>query len=550
MRAAPLSHLGLGCSRQICHLPRVTPFFYPPSFELRAIVTTFARPLGELPPSPALRAALEPMGPPPVEVWRAVTELLHRFGRRPSHPRRPGGERVGLAARRGRLRSIDVAVDAANATALRSGLPVQVVDRARLRGVLRVTTTAKRARIAVGEPGATREVGGLPALADAGGLRVTPVAADAAVQTTPATRTTLSLLWGTATLGLDAAVAYHVELLTAAGGVCSSVYISGPADDPDAHARLGRVLADPADHAARLAFADWLDAHGGLPGHRRARLIREGLAGRRDYHLAEAVAVDAELAGWPLNWERGFVAAVGLDERFNPPLLPRFAREPVETVGIYRVEPASPVPATVHVLEVRNTVLRRVPHADPGRLRDLQLSGDPDADAWRWLAGLPALERLRMHINDATPWDLAITSPALVLLRLMGGRFASLAQLPVQRLTDLELHTNGLHDDLMRSLPPTPALEILRISKNAITTLAPFADARLRELNLWHVPLAAAEVSRILAMTGIEVLHVSACPEIERPLAAAINDGALPALRGLYGLVARRRQLEHGGAQT
>ena len=94
---------------------------------------------------------------------------------------------------------------------------------------------------------------------------------------------------------------------------------------------------------------------------------------------------------------------------------------------------------------------------------------------------------------------------------------ASLAALSVKQLTELKLHTCGLDDGLLRA----PALDVLRISKNAISMLMPFAGGRLRELHLWQVPLAAAEVPCILEMTGIEMLHISNCPDIENPIAAA-----------------------------
>jgi hypothetical protein len=168
-------------------------FPYPPSFELRAVITRFQRPLGELtPPSEFLRALIP--GEPPVAVWRAVTELLHRFGRRRSHSRRPGGERIGRAASRGRLGPINVAVDAANATALSSGLPVVVVDWVRLRGPLHIGATARPTRWVMDDRGNSLEVGGLPSVFEVTGPRVTPVAPDAAARTTAATRMAAELV--------------------------------------------------------------------------------------------------------------------------------------------------------------------------------------------------------------------------------------------------------------------------------------------------------------------------------------------------------------------
>jgi hypothetical protein len=75
----------------VVYHPRVPPFFGAPSFEVRALVARFPRPLGELSSPPALLAALRPGEPLPRETWRAVKTLLHRFGRRPSRSLRPGG---------------------------------------------------------------------------------------------------------------------------------------------------------------------------------------------------------------------------------------------------------------------------------------------------------------------------------------------------------------------------------------------------------------------------------------------------------------------------
>lgn len=523
------------------------PFFALPGFEVRALVARFERPLGELTSPPELLAALR-VSEPPREIWRGVTALLHRFGRRPSHRLRPGGERIGRAALAGRLRSVDVAVDAATATALRCGLPVTVVDPERLRGPLRVTVTPRATRMPVGADGTTRDVGNVPALADLDGPRVTPVAIDVAARPTAATRTTLSIVWGTQALGLAAALEYHRELLTAAGARCEPFELPGPADDPTARALLARVLADIDDDGARLAFADWLDAHEGACGRRRARYIREGVAGRDDSNLAREVVSDSGLSYWPVGWARGFVRVAHLTRTSNPPLTPRLAGEPLAEVSIDQVELAAPVPATVRRFNVWNPALRRVPHPAPERVRELQLSGHPDADLWRWLASLPNLERLWMHIGDDDPWQLA-DWPSLRLLHLQGGRFtaASLAALPVRQLAALELQRNGLDDALLRAMPAAPRLAVLRLARNAVTSLEPFAGAPLRELLMWELPLAAAEVRRITAMTDLEALYVAGCPQIEGPLAAALDDGALPSLRRLWGHVyPRRRKIDRG----
>jgi hypothetical protein len=60
---------------------------------------------------------------------------------------------------------------------------------------------------------------------------------------------------------------------------------------------------------------------------------------------------------------------------------------------------------------------------------------------------------------------------------------------------------------------------------------------------VWSTPLAAADVAHITAMTDLEVLYVAGCPALEGPLTAAIDDGALPALRQLDGHLYPRRRV-------
>jgi uncharacterized protein (TIGR02996 family) len=520
----------------------VPPFFHRPSFEVRALVARFSRPLGELTSPPALHAALRP-GDPPRATWEAVTRLLGRFGRRPSHSLRPGGERVGLAALCGRLRPINVVVDAAMATALRFGLPISLADLARLRAPLRVTALPRATRMRVDALGTTADCGGWRARADVDGPRLTPVAVDAGALTTAATRTTLSVLWGTRALGLDDALAHHRELLLAAGAECELIELPGPAEDPTGRALLARVLADLDDDAARLAFADWLEAHEGACGRRRARFIRDAIAGRLDHALYHDVVADAELSGWPVGWSRGFVGRACLTRYNNPPLTPRLADQPLEEVSLDQVELAAPVPATVRRFSVWNPNLRRVPHPAPERLRELQLSGEPDPDVWAWLASLPNLDKLWMHIGDATPWQLP-PERSLQLLHLQGGSFtaASLSTLPIDHLVDLELNRVALDDITLRALPPTPRLTRLRLCSPSITTLAPFVRAPLRELLVWSTPLAASDVAHITAMTDLEVLYVAECPALEGPLTDAIDAGALPVLRQVDGRLYPRRR--------
>src|SRR5437868_5356398 len=103
-----------------------------PLLDLRAFVTTFPHPLGELPSPPDLQALLALDVPAPLNsddtVREAVRQLLRHGGFKPTGRSKPAAEYLLKAAAEGRLASINVAVDACNATSLHSGLPISVVD--------------------------------------------------------------------------------------------------------------------------------------------------------------------------------------------------------------------------------------------------------------------------------------------------------------------------------------------------------------------------------------------------------------------------------------
>src|SRR5271166_5494436 len=98
-----------------------------PLLDLRAFVTRFPRPLGEM-PALDLAALLAAPAPDSLssddQVRETVRQLLRHSGFKPTGRSKPASEYLLKAVAEGRLASINVAVDACNSVSLHSGLPI------------------------------------------------------------------------------------------------------------------------------------------------------------------------------------------------------------------------------------------------------------------------------------------------------------------------------------------------------------------------------------------------------------------------------------------
>ncbi len=175
-----------------------------PLLELRAFVTEFPRPLGEMPSPPELQALLSLTAPAPLRsddaVREAVRQLLRQGGFKPTGRSKPASEYLLRAVGDGRLTSINVAVDVCNVVSLHSGLPISVVDLDQAREPFRVGVAPVGASYVFNPSGQTIDVGGLLCLFDAEGPCANAVKDAQRTKTGPATWRTLSLVWGTTVL--------------------------------------------------------------------------------------------------------------------------------------------------------------------------------------------------------------------------------------------------------------------------------------------------------------------------------------------------------------
>jgi DNA/RNA-binding domain of Phe-tRNA-synthetase-like protein len=197
----------------------------PTAFDPVALVTTWPGPLGALPTPAAWDAllapdAVAPLPPPDAAARAAVRDLLRAGGFSPSGRNKPYSEYIAGAAREGRFPRVDAAVDTANLVALHSGLPTGVLDLDLLTGPLRFAVGAEGASYVFNRSGQELALRGLLVLTDAHGPCASPIKDPQRSKTTPDTRRTLTLLYGTRALpGLaSAAGAWVAALHDAAGG--------------------------------------------------------------------------------------------------------------------------------------------------------------------------------------------------------------------------------------------------------------------------------------------------------------------------------------------
>jgi DNA/RNA-binding domain of Phe-tRNA-synthetase-like protein len=190
-----------------------------PLLELSAFITTFPRPLGDMPSSPELRALLALDAPAPLTgddgVRNAVRALLRHGGFKPTGRSKPASEYLLRAVADNALSSINLAVDACNVVSLHSGLPISVVDLDRAREPLRIGIAPPGSSYVFNVSGQTIDLGGLLCLFDAEGPCANGIKDAQRTKTTTETRRTLSLIWGTKALAGRAALAetWYRELL-------------------------------------------------------------------------------------------------------------------------------------------------------------------------------------------------------------------------------------------------------------------------------------------------------------------------------------------------
>ncbi|MFO0844196.1 MAG: phenylalanine--tRNA ligase beta subunit-related protein [Gemmataceae bacterium] len=200
-----------------------------PLLDLAAFVTTFPRSLGEMAVPDTLLGLLrlDAAAPftPEDRVREQIRALLRHGGYKPTGRGKPASEYLLRAAGDGSLATINLAVDACNAVSLHSGLPISVIDLDRAAEPLRVGLAPPGTSYVFNAAGQSIDLAGLLCLSDAAGPCANGVKDAQRTKTTPQTRRTLSLVWGTNALPGRTAVAsaWYQELLRLAGAVTAAV---------------------------------------------------------------------------------------------------------------------------------------------------------------------------------------------------------------------------------------------------------------------------------------------------------------------------------------
>ncbi|MCC6406781.1 MAG: hypothetical protein IT453_06430 [Planctomycetes bacterium] len=213
-------------------LPRALGELASPPELLALLSTRAAAPLGSGNP-------LEAAGPAPTgarmassdAVRAAVRDLLRHGGFKPTGRSKPASEYLIRAADEGQLGSINLVVDACNATSLHSGLPISVIDEARGRAPFSIAVQPDGMSYVFNASGQTIDVGGLLCLCDADGPCANAVKDAQRTKTNAETRKVLAVIWGTRTLpGRAAEVArWYRELLEQCGARTNAVELQSPA---------------------------------------------------------------------------------------------------------------------------------------------------------------------------------------------------------------------------------------------------------------------------------------------------------------------------------
>jgi DNA/RNA-binding domain of Phe-tRNA-synthetase-like protein len=180
-----------------------------PLLDPKCFVTEFPRPLGEMATPQEVVDLFRVDAAAPLQsddtVREAVRALLRHGGFRPTGRSKPSAEYLLKAVREGLLSPINLAVDVCNAVSLHSGLPISVVDLDRLREPLRVGIAPAGASYVFNASGQAIDLVGLLCLFDTDGPCANAVKDAQRTKTSPGSRRTLSLIWGTKTLGDRAA---------------------------------------------------------------------------------------------------------------------------------------------------------------------------------------------------------------------------------------------------------------------------------------------------------------------------------------------------------
>jgi DNA/RNA-binding domain of Phe-tRNA-synthetase-like protein len=155
----------------------------------------------------------------PEEVKSTIRDLLRHGGFKPSGRSKPASEYLVSAVEKGRMGSINAAVDCCNVASLHSGLPISVVDIDRGQGSWRIGLVPPNTEYVFNPAGQVISIGGLLGLFDDDGPCGGPVKDSQRTKTHENTRQTLSVIWGSIALPgrTEATAEWYARLIEGLG---------------------------------------------------------------------------------------------------------------------------------------------------------------------------------------------------------------------------------------------------------------------------------------------------------------------------------------------
>jgi DNA/RNA-binding domain of Phe-tRNA-synthetase-like protein len=198
-----------------------------PLLDARVVALSWPSAIGEIDGAPAVDPllaspdrALPDRSEPHLAAERDAVRALLRFGGfKPAGRSKPCSEYIVGVHARGDFPRINAAVDLTNALVLRGGLPISTVDRDRLALPLRVGIAPPQARYVFNLSGQEIDLAGLLCLFDAAGPCANAVKDAQRAKTSPDTRRTITIIWGTTAIpGRAARVADRLVALAASLG--------------------------------------------------------------------------------------------------------------------------------------------------------------------------------------------------------------------------------------------------------------------------------------------------------------------------------------------
>ncbi len=205
-----------------------------PLLDVALLKTQWPAEIGQMNTLPELDTWFSIHAEPPVDrpdhIKPTVRDLLRVGGFKPSGRSKPACEYLVSAVEKGKMGSINPAVDCCNVVSLYTGLPISVVDCDLGQGPWRIGLAESGTEYVFNPSGQVISIGGLISLFDSNGPCGGPVKDSQRTKTHSGTTTTLSVVWGTQSLAgrTEATAEWYQSLMTGLGAQVTRIKPTAP----------------------------------------------------------------------------------------------------------------------------------------------------------------------------------------------------------------------------------------------------------------------------------------------------------------------------------